>query len=109
LADQILEITDQNFQSEIIDSGAPAVLDFYATWCGPCKTIAPIVEELAVEYAEKGLKVGKVDIDVAGDLAAKYDVRGVPTLMFFKGGEKVDQMVGAQTKNAIVSKIQTLL
>ncbi len=109
MAGEILEITDANFQSEIIDSGAPAVLDFYATWCGPCKTIAPIVEELAALYASQGVKIGKVDIDVSGDLASQYDIRGVPTLMFFKGGEKVDQIVGAQTRNVIESKIKELL
>ena len=109
MAGKILEITDENFQKEIIDGGSPAMLDFYATWCGPCKTIAPIVEELAREYAEKGVKVGKVDIDVAGDLAAQYDIRGVPTLMFFKGGRKVDQIVGAQAKKAIEAKIKAML
>ena len=96
MAGKILEITHENFQSEIVDSGAPAVLDFYATWCGPCKTIAPIVEQLATDYAAKGVKVGKVDIDVAGELAAQFSIQGVPTLVFFKNGKKVDQLVGAQ-------------
>jgi thioredoxin 1 len=109
VAGKTLEINDQNFQSEIIDSGAPALLDFYATWCGPCKTVAPIVDELAREYSDKGVKVGKVDIDVAGQIAAQYDIRGVPTLMFFKGGKKVDQLVGAQPKKTIESKLKALL
>ena len=107
--EKVLWITDENFHKEIIESGAPAMLDFYATWCGPCKTIAPIVEELAREYADKGVKVGKVDIDVAGEVAAEYGIQGVPTLMFFKGGRKVDQIVGAQPKKAIETKLKALL
>ncbi len=109
MAGQVLDITDDNFQTEIIESGAPALLDFYATWCGPCKTIAPIVEELAGEYAGQGVKVCKVDIDVAPNLAAQFGIQGVPTLMFFKGGEKVDQMVGAQNRPTIEGKIKELL
>ena len=109
MAGQTLELTDDNFQSEIIESGAPALIDFHATWCGPCKTIAPIIEELADQYSAQGVKVAKVDIDVAQKLAAELQIRGVPTLMFFKGGEKVDQMVGAQPKHVIESKLKELL
>ena len=97
----VVEITDENFQKEVLEAGETVLLDFHATWCGPCKTIAPIVEELAESYAEKGLKVGKVDIDVAPEVASRYSVQGVPTLMFFKNGEKIDQLVGAHPKNAI--------
>ncbi|MHC4935157.1 MAG: thioredoxin [Planctomycetota bacterium] len=103
-----LDINDTNFQSEIIESGAPALLDFYATWCGPCKTLAPILDQLADEYAEKGVKVGKVDIEAAPEIAAKFGITGVPTLIFFKGGEKVDQMVGAQPKSILEKKLDEI-
>ena len=105
----VMDITDENFQQEVVDADGTVLLDFYATWCGPCKTIAPIVEEMAQEFADQGLKVGKVDIDVAQKLATQFGVRGVPTLMFFKNGEKVDQMVGAQPRPAIEKKVKELL
>ncbi|MCA8962665.1 MAG: thioredoxin [Planctomycetes bacterium] len=104
-----LEITDDNFQAEVVDSGAPVLLDFYATWCGPCKAIAPMMETLAEEYADRGLKVGKVDIDVARATAIKFGITGVPTLMFFKDGERVDQIIGAAAKPAVESKLKGIL
>ncbi|MEM7262555.1 MAG: thioredoxin [Planctomycetota bacterium] len=104
-----LEITDENFQSEVVDSETPVLLDFHATWCGPCKAIAPMIDELAEKYADRGLKVGKIDIDVAKDTAIKMGIQGVPTLMFFKGGERVDQIVGAAAQPAVESKIESLL
>ncbi len=109
MAGQTLEITDANFQSEIIDSGAPALLDFYATWCGPCKTLGPVVDQLAEEYAAKGLKVGKVDIENATEVAAQFKITGVPTLIFFKDGQVVDQMIGAQPKATIENKLKELM
>ncbi|MFQ5654484.1 MAG: thioredoxin [Planctomycetota bacterium] len=109
MGDKVLEINNDNFETEIVESGSVAMIDFYATWCGPCKTIAPIVEELAGEYADRGVKVAKVDIDNAQELATRYGIQGVPTLMFFKGGEKVDQIVGAQPRPVIEKKIQDLL
>ncbi len=108
MAGDVLEITDENFQSEIIDSNAPVLLDFYADWCGPCKALTPIVEELAKSFAEQGLKVGKVNIDTAQQLAIQYGIQGVPTLIFFKGGEKVDQLVGAHRKPVIEEKVKSL-
>ncbi len=105
----VLSITTENFSSEILEPGGPALIDFYATWCGPCKTIAPIVEELAEEYQTQGLKVGKVDIDESADIAAQYSITGVPTLVFFKGGEKVDQLVGAHPRSVIEDKVKTIL
>ena len=109
MADAILHINADNFDHEIVDSGSPVLLDFYATWCGPCKTIAPIVEGLAEQYADQGLKVGKVDIDTAADLATKFGIQGVPTLIFFKGGEKVDQLVGAHSQKVIEEKVKGIL
>ena len=108
MSDAIMSITKENFDSEIKDPGSAALLDFYATWCGPCKTIAPIVEELASEYAGQGLKVGKVDIDESGDLATEFNIQGVPTLIFFKGGEEVDKLVGAHPRAVIEEKVKSL-
>ncbi|MEE2889079.1 MAG: thioredoxin [Planctomycetota bacterium] len=107
MASNLLHIDDNNFQSEI-GSGGVAMLDFYATWCGPCKTIEPIVEQLADEFAEKGVKVGKVDIDQAPDLAVKFAIQGVPTLLFFKDGDVVDRLSGAPKKPKIVEKLTTI-
>ncbi len=108
MSDAIMSITKENFESVIKEPGSPALLDFYATWCGPCKTIAPIVEELAAEYASQGLKVGKVDIDESGDLATEFNIQGVPTLIFFKGGEEVDKLVGAHPRAVIEEKVKNL-
>ena len=107
MASNLLHIDDNNFQSEI-GSGGVAMLDFYATWCGPCKTIEPIVEQLADEFADKGVKVGKVDIDQAPELAVKFAIQGVPTLLFFKDGEVVDRMSGAHPKPKIEKKLVTI-
>ena len=99
MTDNLLTIDDTNFDSEI--GKGVAMLDFYATWCGPCKTIAPLIEQLADEFADKGVKVGKVDIEQAEALAVKYSIQGVPTLLFFKDGEVVDRMTGAHPKPSI--------
>ncbi len=104
----IPSVDNDNFANEIGDSSA-AVLDFYATWCGPCKTIAPIVEDLAETYSQQGLKFGKVDIDQASELALKFQIEGVPTLIFFKDGEPVDKLVGAYPRQIIEDKVKGLL
>ncbi len=102
-----LTFTTDNFDTEI-QSGA-ALVDFYATWCGPCKQIAPVIDALATSYKAQGLKVGKVDIDTSGDLAVRYGIQGVPTLLFFKDGKKVDQLVGAHNKTVIEQKIKGII
>lgn len=99
-----LEITDANFEQEVIKSDIPVMIDFWAVWCGPCKVIAPVVEELASEY-EGRLKVGKLDIDNNQEVAVKYGIRSIPTLLIFKDGKIVDQIVGAVPKASIVAKI----
>jgi len=103
-----LEITDANFQQEVINSELPVLVDFWAVWCGPCRVIAPIVEELAGEYNGK-LKVGKVDVDNNPDTAMKYGIRSIPTVLIFKNGEIVDRSVGTFSKQAILEKITPLL
>ena len=97
MAGHALEFTDANFQSEVLDSDLPVLVDFWAPWCGPCRMIGPTIEELAAE--NKGsFKVGKVNVDENGDVAMKYNVSSIPTLMIFKGGTLVDQMLGAVSK-----------
>lgn len=100
-------ITDANF-SELLETGLPIVLDFSATWCGPCKKIAPIIEELAGEYDGRVI-VGKCDVDENEVLTSKYGVRNIPTVLFIKNGEVVDKNVGAAPKSEFVAKIEALL
>ena len=102
-----LEITDSNFQ-EILAEGKPVVVDFWAPWCGPCKMVAPIIEELAAEF-EGQVIIGKCDVDENGDMAAEYGIRNIPTVLFFKNGELVDKQVGSAPKSAYVAKIEAIL
>ncbi len=103
-----LQITESNFESEVIQSPVPVLVDFWATWCGPCKMISPIVDQVAVEMAGKA-KVGKVDVDGNGGLATRFNIRSIPTLLFFKGGELKDTIVGATSKDNIVKRLQALM
>ena len=103
-----LQFTDANFQSEVIDSDVPVLVDFWAEWCGPCKMIGPVIDQLASEV-EGAAKVGKVNVDDARELAVKYGVRSIPLLLFFKNGEVKDQIVGASiTKDQLKAKLQAL-
>ena len=102
-----LEITDSNFQ-EILAEGKPVVMDFWALWCGPCKMVGPIIDELATEYEGKVI-IGKCDVDENGDVAAEYGIRNIPTVLFFKNGELVDKQVGSAPKSAYVAKIEAIL
>ncbi|MHC4391705.1 MAG: thioredoxin [Planctomycetota bacterium] len=104
----MLELTDQTFKAEVVDSDMPVMVDFSATWCGPCKRLAPLVEELAGEYEGK-VKIFKLDIDAARQTAMNFNVMSVPTLLFFKGGEKVGELVGAHPKNRLKSMIDATL
>ena len=100
-------VTEANF-NEIINSGKPAMVDFGATWCGPCKALATIVEEIAAEY-EGRVMVGTADVDECSDLAAQFRIRNVPTVLFFKDGNAVDKSVGLVSKNTLTEKINALL
>ena len=102
-----LEITDSNFQ-EILAEGKPVVMDFWAPWCGPCKMVGPIIDELATEYEGKVI-IGKCDVDENGYVAAEYGIRNIPTVLFFKNGELVDKQVGSAPKSAYVAKIEAIL
>lgn len=106
MADNVLTITDDTFNDEVESSDQLTMVDFWATWCGPCRMVAPVVEELATEYGEKGLRVGKLDVDENPGTAARFGVRSIPTILFFKGGEVVDRVVGAMPKGAFADKIE---
>jgi len=104
----LLEVTDENFDAEIVNSDVPAMVDFWAVWCGPCKMVGPIVEELADEYKGK-IKVAKMDVDQNRATPGKFGIRNIPTLIFFKGGEVSRTIVGAQPKNHIEEELKKLL
>jgi len=99
-----ISVDDANFQAEVLTSDKPVLVDFWAIWCGPCKMIAPIVEELAKEYDGK-LKVTKMDVDANPRTAMQYGIRSIPTLMVFKGGQVVEQIVGAVPKRHLLDKV----
>jgi len=103
-----LEITDSNFEELVLKSDKPVMLDFWAIWCGPCRIIAPIVEEMSHEYDGKAL-IGKVDVDSNPDIAIKYGIRNIPTVLFVKNGEVADKQVGAAPKQVFTSKLDALL
>ncbi len=101
-------LSPDNFESEVINSDIPVLVDFWAEWCMPCKMIAPVLEELAEEYNGK-LKIGKLNVDENADLAAQYNIVSIPTMLFFKGGEVVKQQVGAVPKEQLKQSIDELV
>lgn len=103
-----IEITDANFEQEVIKSDLPVLIDFWAVWCGPCKMIAPFVEQLSGEYEGK-VKVGKVDVDNNPNISMQFGIRSIPTLLVFNGGKVVDQIIGAVPKQAIAAKLDAQL
>lgn len=103
-----IEITDANFEEVVVNSDKPVMIDFWAVWCGPCRMIAPIVEEMSGEYEGKAV-IGKVDVDSNPNVAMKYGIRNIPTVLFVKGGEVVDKQVGAAPKQAFTAKLDALL
>jgi thioredoxin 1 len=104
MAGKVIELTDTNFEQEVLKSTEPVLVDFTATWCGPCKALAPIVEKIAEESVGK-YKVGKLDIDDAPGITQRYGIRGVPTVLVFKGGEKVDQHVGVTNRETLLKML----
>lgn len=108
MSDKTVEITTDNFETDVLKSDQPILLDFWAEWCGPCKMVSPIVEQLAAEYAGK-MRVGKVDADQYQDLVIRYQVMGLPTLILFKNGEPVMRLSGYKPKNEIAKKIEASL
>ena len=104
----VITITKENFDAEVLRSAQPVLLDFWASWCGPCRMIAPIIDQLSTELAGK-IKVGKVDVDANNGLAATYGVRTIPTLLVIKDGEIMDTMVGASSKDAIMQRLRPFM
>ena len=104
----LIHVTDANFQQEVLDSALPVVVDFSATWCGPCKQLKPIVEELAAQYAGK-VKIAHVDVDEARQAAMKYGVMSVPTVLYIKGGQVRDSQIGVIAKEKMAAKIDNLI
>lgn len=103
-----VDITDDSFESEVLKADTPVIVDFWATWCGPCKMIAPILEEIASEYADK-VKVVKIDVDANNQTAAQFNIMSIPSLLFFKNGEVVDQVVGALPKAQLTARLEKVL
>ena len=108
MADNVIEFNDQNFDSDVLESKTPVLVDFWAVWCGPCKAIAPIIEEIASDYSGK-VAVGKVDVDNNNQVAMKYGIRSIPTLLLFNNGEVVDQVIGNVGKENIESMLNKAL
>lgn len=104
----VVHVDDDNFKTEALDSPVPVLVDFWAAWCGPCKMIAPVIEELAVEYSGK-VKVAKLDTEKSRQIPARYGIRGIPTIILFNKGQVVDQIVGAVPKPTLVSFINKAL
>ena len=103
-----LEITDSNFEKTVLNSSKPVLVDFWAAWCGPCRMVGPIIDEISTEYADKAV-VGKVDVDANQEFAAKYGVRNIPTVLVFQNGEVVGRQVGVAPKASYTDAIDALL
>jgi thioredoxin 1 len=103
-----LHLDDKNFDTEVTNSTTPVLVDFWAEWCGPCKMLSPIIDQLSDELQGK-MKVAKVNVDEAPELAGKFNVMSIPTLLIFKGGKPIDQIVGAMPKDRLLAKLQTHL
>ncbi|HHV99460.1 MAG TPA: thioredoxin [Clostridiaceae bacterium] len=103
--DKVLTITKENFEEEVLKSDIPVLVDFWASWCGPCRAIAPIIDELADDFSGKA-KVGKINVDEQGELAQKFRIMSIPTIMLFKGGQSVEKVVGARPKEDFAALIE---
>jgi thioredoxin 1 len=108
VSEATIELTADNFDSEVLQSDTPVLVDFWAEWCAPCRMVAPTIEELAITYAGT-VKVGKLDVDSHSEVAARYSVRGIPTLLLFSNGEVQDQLVGASSKDNLVRMIEKVV
>ncbi|MEW6681023.1 MAG: thioredoxin [bacterium] len=103
-----IELTETNFKKEILEAEIPAMVDFWASWCGPCRMLAPVIDELAKEYEGK-VKIGKLNVDKNRDVAIKYEIISIPCLKFFKNGKMVDEVVGVANKNVLKKKLDEII
>ena len=103
-----IELTIENFEELVLNTDKPVLVDFWAEWCGPCKMIGPIIDELYNEFSDKAI-IGKVNVDLNNELAKKYNVRNIPTILFIKNGEIYDKQIGATNKDVLKSKIESKL
>ena len=108
MSGNVTQVTDATFETTVVNAGKPAMVDFWATWCGPCRIIAPHVEALAEEFAGK-VVIAKVDVDSSRQTAIKFGIQSIPTLLFFKGGKMVDRVIGAVDKKVLKDKLTALL
>jgi thioredoxin 1 len=108
MADNVTVVTDQNFDAEVLNSGKPAMVDFWAVWCGPCRMIAPHVEALGQEYSGRAV-VAKLDVDSNRNTAVRFGIQSIPTVLFFKDGKLADRVVGAVDRRVLADKLQSLL
>jgi len=104
-----LKFDDQNFSEEVLQTGVVALVDFYADWCGPCRMQGPIVEQLANDFKDKDVKIGKLDVDHSSQTAQKYNVMSIPTIIIFKDGQAVETLIGVQDKNVLTQKLDSLI
>lgn len=103
-----IEITDSNFEEQVLQAGKPVIIDFWAEWCGPCRMVGPIVDELAEDYGDQVI-VGKLDVDNNPEVTARFGIRNIPTVLFIKNGEVVDKQVGAVQKSSLEEKLKKIL
>ena len=108
MSDKIVELTDNNFQMEVVEAGLPVLVDFWAPWCGPCRVMHPIISELAEEYGGR-VTMGKINVDEEPNLAAQYGVQAIPTLILFRNGEEIERVIGATRKQVLIVKLGALL
>lgn len=104
-----MQFTDQNFETEVLKSNVPVLVDFFADWCGPCRMQAPTIDELAKELKNQPVKIGKCDVDGSPETSAKYDVMSIPTLIIFKNGKPVETMIGLQSKESLIERLGKLI
>ena len=105
MGNNVLTLTKENFEQEVLKSDVPVLVDFWASWCGPCRAVAPVIDELAVEFDGRA-KVGKVNVDEEGELTAKFRIMSIPTIMLFKGGQMVEKVIGARSKQEFIKMIE---
>ncbi|MGE5474938.1 MAG: thioredoxin [Ignavibacteriales bacterium] len=108
MSGKIIDITSENFDNEVMNSSQPVLVDFWAEWCGPCRMMGPVIEQIAEQYPEK-VKVGKVNVDSQVNLASKFRVMSIPTIMIFNNGEVIQQVVGARTKDEFVNMLDDVI